>query len=613
MTKIVWIFLFIIITTIPIFTIGKVFSLQENNTKTISSPKNPSSHYKERGAIYDRKGNILAMQVESWNLGLRLIDTDNPQEVFSLLSETLNIPLKTIKQRLKNPEQYVRIKKLISKKEHDKILMFKKQGKLKGVQIHSVRWRTYPGIDSMANIIGYFGTNEKGLDGIEKTFDKYLQPQANDLGNSIYLTIDSILQKSIEEIVKETFIKSKPSFINTILMDAKTGEILSFVSIPSFDLNTYYTYSQKELTNRIIQYNYEPGSVFKIFTIASLLDANIITPDSIFNASGPWINKQYGFAIHDVWYPGTITTYEIIKYSSNVGTSQAVNKINKTDFFTYLKNFGFGETTGISLPGESQGIFYSPYYWSARSKQTIGLGQEIAITAMQIITAATALTNNGNLLTPRLIKKIISQKGKTLYAEKRKVKRKVISENVAKTILDMMKGATDTGGTAHRMKIEGINISAKTGTAQVFDTEQKQYSKTKFIASTLGIMPTENPKIIIYAAIHNPTSGEIYGGRTTAPMIKKMLEFILPYMGMVGDSYLNSYNTNVNIPLKRNVTLKTQARYGDYTRMSKREIWTLFANKAIYLSIKGNGHVIRQTPPAGTLISENPTLTLFLE
>ncbi len=619
MTKTVWLGLFTMIITFSFLTIGKVISLQIKSGNILQGTQNnviteKKDHYTERGAIFDRNDNILAMQIKRWNVGLRLIDTTYPQKVIKQLSQILNIPQATLKTKLKNPVKYVHIKRLISKKEHDEIHALQKQGKLKGVQLHALSWREYPGKDSIAHVIGYYGSNKKGLAGIEYTYDSYLKPEKNAIGASLYLTIDSILQKSIEEIVKKTQEEAQAAYINTILMDAKTGEILSFVSIPSFNSNKYYTYSQENLANKIIQYNYEPGSVFKVFTIASLLDSGVITPNSIFNAGSPFISARYGFTITDIWYPGIINTSQILKYSSNVGISHAVSRMNNIRFFQYLKNFGFGDETDISLPGEHSGILYPPNRWSARSKHTIGLGQEIAVTAMQIVTAATAIANDGVMLKPQLVKKIVSYQGKSLYNITSTPRRKVLRAETANTILRMMKTSTEPGGTAHRMRLDGVSISAKTGTAQVFDVQQKQYSEESFIASALAIVPTENPRLIIYTAIHKPTSGETYGGRTAAPMLKKMLTFILPYMGIAGNVAQFKYaSTRPSFNRINPVQTYKSTVYENYVGLSKREIWTMFAKSTIKLVLKGNGHVVSQIPPSGTSIKENRTLTLYFQ
>lgn len=618
MTKTVWLVLFGLLAAIGLISAFKLISIQARAAAREAQPSIEQSikkqnDYNERGAIFDRSGNILAMQVKSWNVGLRLIDTQNPEETISLLSGILSLAPEQLKQDLADPSKYVQVKRLISKEEHDQIARLQTEGKLVGVQMQNIAWRKYPGIDSISQVIGYFGSGGKGLDGVEYSYDSYLQPKENGLGDSVYLTIDSVLQKSIEQIVKETREESGAAYIDTILMDAKSGEILSYVSIPGFDNNRYYTYQQSELANRIIQYNYEPGSVFKVFTIASLLDANFIEPSSMFDASGPFRDERYGFVISDLWYPGIITTSDIIKYSSNVGTSRAVSRIDDVSYYRYLREFGFGSKTGVALPGESGGILYDPKQWSARSRQTIGIGQEIAVTAMQIIAASTALANGGVLLKPHIVKKITSSSGDTVFKSEREPVRQVIRTDTARSVLNMMETTTEPGGTAFRMRTEGISISAKTGTAQVFDVKNKQYSSEKFIASTLAIVPTEDPQIIIYAAIHNPTSGEIYGGRTTAPMIRRMLNFILPYLGMAGTTVAFRYSPSApEFSRIRPVAPPAQV-YDDYTGLSKREAVTLFVGPGIKLSVRGSGFVVRQEPAPGEPVHEGQTLTLYLQ
>lgn len=610
MKNIVWIVLFSLFSLLPILIIAKILALTHDN-KSLEIKK-PFNHY-ERGPIFDRKGNILAMQINSWNLGLRLIDTDNPSEVIQNLSSILDIPVSALEEKLADPAKYVRIKKHISRKEYEEISKLKKDGKLNGVQFNEISWRRYPGNESLAYLIGYYGEDGIGLDGIEANFNKDLQARIDKpMGNSIYLTIDSILQSSIEEIVYETLIESKSSFINTILMDGRTGEILAYVSLPSFNLNNYYTYSQEELTNKPIHYNYEPGSVFKVFSIASLLNQGSININSVFDASSAYIDAEHGFIIQDIWYPGIISSSEIIKYSSNVGISHAIERISDVTFYQHLHNFGFGQKTGINLPGESRGILKKPQQWSARTKPTIALGQEIAVTAMQIVTAATVFVNDGYLIKPQVIKKITKPDGSTVHSSTTEKKRQVLNPGISKQVLRMMNEATNPEGTARRLKIDGINISAKTGTAQVFDISENKYSKDNFIASTLSILPTEDPRLIIYAAIHNPKSGEIYGGRTTAPMIRKMLKFILPYLGYLGSGRVaEAINAKShNNQEKTNTKFQIHKYYENYIGMSKREIWPLFVNSNVNLKLYGSGSVASQIPRPGTEVAGNATLIL---
>ncbi len=612
MKNLVWIVIFSLFSLLPALITIKTFALRGNN---VENTEQDTSLYTERGPIFDRRGNILAMQVNSWNVGLRLIDTENTEEVLQTLSRILDIPYQELDQKLSDPYKYVQVKKHISKEEYEKILTLKKENKLVGVQFKEKAWRKYPGNESLAHLIGYFGEEGRGLDGIESSFDKELRSTGSKtLGNSIYLTIDSILQSSIEEIVYETLKESKSSFITTILMDGKTGEILAYVSLPSFDLNRYYTYTQDRLSNRIIRYNYEPGSVFKVFSLASLLDTGNIHVNSRFDASSPYVNTRYGFTIQDIWYPGVITSSEIIKFSSNVGISRAMEHIDAPRLYQYLRAFGFGEKTNIQLPGESSGVFKDPSTWSARSKPTIALGQEISVTAMQLVSAATVFANKGNLLEPQLIKKIVSPEGKIIYKSSAEKKRKVLKPETATQILEMMNLTTTPGGTAHRLRTEGIQISAKTGTAQVFDRENNEYSKDTFIASTLSIIPSDNPRLIIYSAIHDPKSGEIYGGRTTAPMIRKMLNSILPYLGFLEHPKKDTENGEAYTRAQKSaVKLHIPELYESYLGLSKREVWPLFINTDVKLQLEGNGTVVRQSPEPGSRVKENTLLTLYLE
>ncbi len=547
-SKLLWtisIFSFISIIFLTSTQIAKIQSIHPLSNKTNKNNNtNNITAIEERGAIFDRIGNVLALPSSHWTVGFRYVDLKTPETTIDALGSVFSMDDELVDKVIKNPNRFVNIKKYIDVQAYLELKTLQSKGLLKGVQISKFEWRIYPSKNSLSSLIGFFGETGVGLEGIEKTYDYLLDANGNGIGHSIYLTIDLILQNRIEEIVRATMKKSKAESIQVLLMDAKTGALLAYISEPSFDLNRYYEYAPEQLVNRPIRQSFEPGSVFKLFSIATLLDSNSIYPHSMFDASGPYTNSYYGFTIQDIWYPGTISTSEVIKHSSNVGVSRAVETIKKDEFYNYLTQFGFGSKTHIPLPGESGGLLLPPQKWSARSKQTIALGQEIATTSMQLITAATAFTNNGILLTPQIIDKIVNRNQEIVHFLEPIEKRKVISAKTASLILGMMNQATNPGGTAHRIALKGINISAKTGTAQIFDTDLQQYSDNRFIASTLGIVPTQDPQIIIYAAIFSPTAGEIYGGRTAAPMIREMLTFILPYLAITSDNK-NSDNTDL--------------------------------------------------------------------
>jgi cell division protein FtsI (penicillin-binding protein 3) len=277
-----------------------------------------------------------------------------------------------------------------------------------------------------------------------------------------------------------------------------------------------------------------------------------------------------------------------------------------------LKRFGFGAPTGIPLSGETSGILRKPQTWSVRTKPTIAFGQELSVSALQIVTAATVFANDGLLLKPLVVKKIVSPDGRLIKEYSREPVTEVLSPEISRSVLRMMETATQPGGTAKRAAIEGYRISGKTGTAQVTDPSTGGYYKDKYIASFLGIFPTEKPRLIIYVSIENPKGEHYYGSRIAAPVFKEAAEALIPLMGITGaDANVVAHSGRVVIT--RPDPLKLEDRIPDLLGQPKRLLIPLLANEDIEVAIRGEGYVVRQSPPPGTPVRKGMRLILELE
>ena len=315
--------------------------------------------------------------------------------------------------------------------------------------------------------------------------------------------------------------------------------------------------------------------------------------------------------INDIGLHRDVTPQRIIQVSSNVGAAYASDKIGKKAFYQMLRMYGFGKPTGLPLPGETAGILRKPKTWSARSKPTIAMGQEIAVSAVQVVSAATVFANSGVLLKPRIVRKIVSPQGDLIKEYPREPIREVLSPKVAKETLAMMETATENQGTARRARIKGLRISAKTGTAQVLDTETGKYSKNHFISSFLGIFPTDNPELIIYVVIDNPKY-ETYGGRIAAPVFKKITEFLVTYRGIPLKT-----DTVYKAPKKIKVDIPGRIKIGsvmpDLTGKSKRYLLPLLKLDDFKVNIIGSGYVAGQQPQPGTKLKKGMRITIILK
>lgn len=573
----------------------------------------------ERGPILDRNGRILAIQTRLNSVTAWIPTIKNKEKTAELLAEELELKKEDILSRFNTHSGFLYIKRKITPTQSKRIEKLITDGDLPGIALEPEYGRNYPEKQLSAHLTGFTGIDNIGLDGIELTYNDILSPQpvnntGTTYGNQVFLTIDLTIQYISEKLAREAFAKYNADAVMILVMNAKTGEFLSYTSIPEFDPNTFTAASRSSKENRPVTYAYEPGSVFKIFSLASMMEIGGITQNSHFFCDGKY-EKQFPdetVVINCLGVHGDVTPQTIIQYSCNSGAAYASDTVSVLDFYLKLNDFGFGSKTGLPLPGETTGILKKPENWSGRTKPTIAIGQEISVSAVQMITAATALSNGGTLLQPHIIKKIVSPEGKLIRESQRTPVRNVIGASIAKTILYDMETATLPTGTARRLRIDGLRISAKTGTAQKVDPETGKYSKNAFVSSTMAILPTDDPRIIIYAVIDHPRGPEYYGGRIVAPIVKDLAERIVPILGIrkMTDKVVEHSGVVKIPPLQK---ISPGDTMPDLTGLSKREILPLFSINGVKVEINGEGWVTSQSPAPGTQLRTGTVIKLKLK
>ncbi len=573
----------------------------------------------ERGSILDRNGRLLAISTKLNSVSAWVPHIKNPMETAKTLSPILRMDEETILKKIEKHSGFVFIKRLVSPSVADKIQELKAQNKLKGINLTPEYGRNYPEQELASHVLGYVGIDNVGLAGIEYSFNRVLAPQpigssANKIyGNQVFLTIDRNVQYIIEKAALKAYKKNKAKSVMILVMKAKTGEILGYASIPNFNPNDYTHADKETLINRPITFAYEPGSVFKVFTLSSMLQTGAIHWDDHFYCNGFYekeLSNEKVIKIKCLGVHGDVTPQKIIQFSCNAGAAYASDRIDKNTLYSMLVKYGFGKPTGIPLPGETSGILRKPSKWSLRSKPTIAMGQEIAVSAIQIVTAATAIANGGVLLKPRIVEKIVSPSGKLIKEYEKEPIHEVLSPNIADQTLRMMLSATGDMGTARRARIKGIDISAKTGTAQVLDRKTGKYSKDHFISSFLGIFPTEDPELIVYVVIDYPKY-EKYGGRIAAPVFKEITEKLITYIGipLKGEKTLTEPN-EITVKIPEAIELKDTMP--NLIGSPKRALLKLLRNQDFRVIIEGSGYVYKQTPPPGTKLKKGMKIILKL-
>ncbi len=502
----------------------------------------------KRGEIMDRNGVELAISLNERTVYAnpkQVIDSQYESEV---LSEILELDAGEIKEKLDNTDLgFVYIQRKVSAEKAEEVIEYN----LPGVYIQNESRRYYPLNDIAAAVVGFTGVDNVGLSGIELQYEKVLRgiditvsaekdvfgniiPAEEDSyvepidGSYVILTLDSqiqyIVQKKLEEIVKEYNALRAIS----IVMNTRSGEIYAMASYPGFDLNNYQQADQELIyTINGISFTYEPGSTFKIINVASALENNSVGRYQLFNLApsirvGDRTIKEI-FRTYSIDY----TTEEIIKHSSNVGAVTIALSMGEKKFWEAVKEFGFGDVTGIELPGEEKGIFYDYKTWPSSTIGALAIGQSISVTPIQLLRAVCAVANGGYLVTPTIIKEIES-----LESERDNINldeaNRIIRQEAADAVKDMMLAVVE-GGTGTRAQIEGVKVCGKTGTAEKANKNGVGYSEGRQITSFVGFAPYENPGIAVIVIVDEPQGGsnEIWGGTVAAPAFKEIMEFSL--------------------------------------------------------------------------------------
>ena len=576
----------------------------------------------QRGSIVDRNGKPLAVQTNFYHVGVTPHLVRNKAQFADDVSGPLGMESSDIMRILEqnSAASFVYLKKKITQTAYAEL---KKITDAKGyvyVNYDRIPGRIYPENALASQLIGYMGDDGKGLAGIEYSMQSYLQPSEKD-GNAkesqeknVYLTIDANLQYKLEEIARDTMRTTQAESMMLIAADAKNGEILSYISLPSANLNEYSYASVAETVDRPAMEAYEPGSVFKIFTVSVACDQGLIRPDDSFLCDGMYERRIKGgeaVRIKCLDRHGWLTARDALKYSCNDVLGQISDRISDDDFIAKIRALGFGQRTEIELPGETYGSVKDSdsALWSVRSKPTIAIGQEISVSALQMVQAATAIANKGIPLKLTLVKRITNKDGSVFYEHTAVPKERVLKQSTAEYVLSCME-TTATSGTGSRARLNDISLGVKTGTAQMA-SKSGGYSTTDFISNCMAIFPVEDPQIILYIVVEK-AKGETYAGRIVAPVIAKAADEIIDYLGMSrGDAASLEHSGKISISAARPIILGK--KLPDFTGFSKRDIMNLVNSNGIQVKINGSGWVKSQNPAPGTPVSENMIIELNLE
>ncbi len=586
-----------------------------------SAPKPQNDPVIERGSIVDRSGFPLAVQTNFYRIGVSTKDIKNTQAFSHNMAPVLGISEEELFDRVDKRRDYVILKKKASQAEYEEISQRTKECGYNYVNYEKLPGRVYPNGALASQLIGYMGDEGNGLAGIEFSQQSVLYPEIDktlekpEQGKNIYLSIDANLQYKLEQIAYKTMENTQAESMMLLVADSRTGELLSYISLPAANLNEYGSATIAEQTNKPAADAYEPGSVFKIFTLGIVFDEGKINPNDSFLCDGVYEHKISGgetIRIKCLENHGWLTPREGLKYSCNDVLGQISDKVSEDTFIARIRQLGFGQRTGIELAGETTGIVKDrdSKSWSARSKPTIAIGQEISVSALQMVQAATAIANGGVPVKLTAIHKITDKEGNVLYEHEPEYKNRVFKETTAEYVLSCME-TTATTGTGSRANIGDVPIGVKTGTAQMADKVNGGYSDTDFLSSCLAIFPVDEPEIVLYIVVEK-AKGETYGGRIVAPVIAEAADTIIDYMGMSrGKASSVEHNGVITIPNTKDITIGSLTP--DFTGFSKKDLLPLMEQSKGKLNINGSGWVTSQNPEPGTPLTENTIIELYLE
>jgi len=661
------------------FTKYQSDAIQQQTSETAITPK--------RGTIYDRNMKILASSTSVERVFIspaeltilpKKIDATNKEEyeadeqtdtdryakaarlTAEGLSQILGVDYNFVADETKKTNRKDEtIKKDVDITTANQVRQFAADNRIKGIYFQPDTKRVYPFSNMASSVIGFTGSDNNGLFGIEYQYDDYLKGVPGKIitardgmgnvmgseyetyvdaqnGSNLVLTIDWTIQSILEKYMDEAFAEAQPKQrVTGIVMDVSTGEILAMSTKPDYDLNNPYNADpdvmkyinldpsqqialdaktfdspeakQKETdslkllklwSNKAITEPYEPGSTFKVITAATALEEKVVTPTDMFYCPGYWIVAGQRINCYLLSGHGHVTFARGLEQSCNPTLMQTIERIGAPTFYKYFTAFGYTEKTGIDLPGEAMSIYHTLDDLGPVELATSSFGQTFKVTPIQQITGIAAVANGGKLVTPHLVKEIIDDQGNVIKSFDTEIRRTVLSQETCKTLTGILVEGVATDGAARNAYVKGYNVAGKTGTSQKRGPYDDPNAR---IGSCIAFAPQENPQVAVMIIVDEPTQGSIYGGTIAAPFVSKAMSEILPYLG-VEPNYTPEEIAERQVIVKDYRTQKVSSAESDITSLG------------LTYTIEGNGDLIRdQIPKAGSSLVKGGNIILYTD
>ena len=569
----------------------------------------------KRGTIYDRNGKILAESVSALSVYAIPAEVENVSETAAALAAVLNLDAEKIEKKLARRQSFVWLARRIDTKTADAVRALR----LVGVDVSEESRRTYPNGQVGAHILGFVGADNQGLDGIELMMDRYLlgtgggvvaeydasgkeipyapyRYEMPTVGQDVYLTIDLVLQQLAERELLRAVEETGAKGGTVLLMDPRSGEVLAMANRPTYDPNQFGEYPASSWRNIGVTNTYEPGSTFKVLTTAAALNEGVVTVNDRFFDGGD-IEVQ-GRRIH-CWKHGghgSVSFREVVEGSCNVGFVGVGLRLGAERFYPYLKAFGLGHATGISLPGEAVGIMIPEEKAVPLNLATMAMGQSIAVTPIQLLAAVSAAINGGVWHEPRIVKEVRNANGDVTESFATGEGRRVIREEVSAVVRELLAGVV-ANGTGKNGALDGYRVGGKTGTAQKVGAGG--YMQGKYIASFVGFLPADAPELAMLVVIDEPT-GMYYGGQIAAPVFPALMKDAVDYCNIARTEAGEATESAelVEVP--------------DVVGREANDGMRLLREVELVPECIGEGVVTAQVPPMGSRVMKGTKVLLYL-
>jgi cell division protein FtsI (penicillin-binding protein 3) len=627
----------------------------------------------KRGSITDRNGTQLAVSVEVPSVSADVVEmvrgVEGAEAQAALLRDTsqriataLHMEQAEVQAKLGLKRRFVWLKRRITSDEALAIRELsdprKTKGAVKGLSVDGEGRRYYPGRQLAGPLLGFVAPDGQGKEGLEHSLDEELRGKADEVkglrdragrlifsestqdeavlqGHDVELSIDEGIQHTAERELDSARRTYETRGASLVVMDPNTGEILALASSPGYNPNDYSESDAETRRARVVTDRFEPGSVMKVFSIAAALAAGTLKPtDQIFCEHGTY--QLANVTIHDTHQNDWLTPTQILARSSNIGTLKIALALGEPSLYSAYRRFGFGEPTGLPVPGESSGVLRPKGRpWFEVETANASFGQGIGVTTVQLAMAMSAIANGGRLYEPILVKRVRDARGATIREQTPRVRREVVPPGVARMMAEMLTAVAEDGGTGVEAALNGYRVAGKTATAQKVDPQTGRYSEDKYIASFVGFVPADKPRLVVAVVLDEPMIGR-YGGDLAGPVFRRVAEASLRYLGVMPEvktAKLKSIAKEEDPAAPVLAAFKPEpvpaappsaqlvvgppspvsVKVPDLTGQPAKEAVRAMGALGLVPEIEGTGRLVRQNPSPGTQLPKGASVRLVFE